>query len=265
MAQIDKYIDLDPKAVAHARGRIYPPVRIRAAAGLLLIFCLVLLQACAGEKEYLFSGRTMGTTYHIKVVGGKSVDVKGIQTRVDQRLEQINQSMSTFRPDSEISRFNAFDQVNTPFPISADFLRVMLAAREVYRLTGGAWDGTVNPLVNLWGFGKAGAVHQVPSAEALKEARRNVGFDQIEISVSGSLIKKNPAVTVDLASIAKGYGVDQIALLIHGLGFKHYLVEIGGEVYASGSRPDGKPWRVGINYPSADALRDRGLQSGAAQ
>jgi thiamine biosynthesis lipoprotein len=167
-------------------------------------------------------------------------------------LEQINLSMSTFRPQSEISRFNASND-SQPLKISADFLRVMLCAREIFHLTDGAWDGTVDPLVNLWGFGKQGAITAVPADEAIAEARKRVGFDRIEVMATGHLKKRQPDVSLDLASIAKGYGVDQVAILLHGLGYKNYLVEIGGEVYAAGVRLDGTSWRVGINQPSAQA------------
>ncbi|MBR9980183.1 MAG: FAD:protein FMN transferase [Desulfatitalea sp.] len=222
---------------------------------LLLAGCLLLV-ACGGQKEHTLVGQTMGTTYHIKVVAGRSVDMKTLQTRVDARLEQINQSMSTYRPDSEINRFNALNETATPFAISPDFLRVMLAAREVYRLTGGALDCTVQPLVNLWGFGQQGPLDQVPTAAEVESVRALVGFDRIDIAVSGHLSKQRPDVTLDLGAIAKGYGVDQVAILLNGMGFRQFLVEIGGEVYAAGQRLDGRPWRVGINQPERNAPAD---------
>ncbi|RJQ74082.1 MAG: FAD:protein FMN transferase [Desulfobacteraceae bacterium] len=220
----------------------------------IITACAVLPLACGGPKEHSLAGETMGTTYHIKVVAGQSVDWKAVHQMIEARLAQINQSMSTFRPDSEISRFNAMTRTDEPFPISADFLRVMLSAREIHRLSQGAWDGTVDPLVDLWGFGKSGPLkNSIPPAQAIERARRQVGFNLIDISVNGYLTKKSPHVTVDLASIAKGYGVDQIAVLLNGFGFKNYLVEIGGEVYAAGRRPDGQNWRVGISRPQAGA------------
>jgi len=198
----------------------------------------------------------MGTSYHIKVVADGGEDMEAVHAKVDQLLVKINHSMSTYQPDSEISRFNDFKEVGQPFQVSADFLRVMLSAREIYRLTQGAMDGTVNPLVILWGFGKRGAVNEPPSPQAVADVLKQVGFDKIEVAETGYLVKKLPEVSVDLASIAKGYGVDQVAVLLHGLGFRNYLVEIGGEVYAAGQRADGKPWRVGINRPQADAAAD---------
>lgn len=225
-------------------------------AVLFAAFLMVLGIACSGRQEHLLEGQTMGTTYHIKVVAGRSFDPAMAQAAVTACLERVNQSMSTFRPDSEISRFNGLENADTPLTISKDFLQVMQTARRIHRLTDGAWDGTVAPLVNIWGFGKDGPLRQVPAAEAVERARQTVGFDLIAIEAAGRLSKKRPGVTLDLASIAKGYGVDQVAAVMAGLGFKDYLVEIGGEVYAAGVRPDGKPWRVGINRPEVAAAAD---------
>lgn len=217
-----------------------------------LLWVVLLFFWCSGlvsAKELFFTGATMGTTYHIKVVTEPDKDGKDLQSRIDRRLKQLNGSMSTFQADSEISRFNRLQSVDTDFAVSPDFLAVMLAADAVYRLTDGAWDGTVKPLVDLWGFGPSGPIDEAPSAQAVAAALKNVGFQQIEVSAKGFLKKHLAAVTIDLASIAKGYGVDQVSQLIEGSGFRNYLVEIGGEVYAAGRRPDGKKWRVGINQP----------------
>jgi FAD:protein FMN transferase len=197
----------------------------------------------------------MGTTYHIKVVA-RAAEMAPLQTLVDERLRQINQSMSTHIADSEISRFNAQTEVGTPFAISADFLRVMLSAQEIYSLTQGAWDVTVEPLVTLWGFGTARPRQTLPAPSEIDSARARVGLDQIDVDVNGYLIKKRPDVMLDLASIAKGYAVDQIAIMLRTLKYRDLLVEIGGEIYAAGRRPDGTPWRVGINQPDPDAPVD---------
>lgn len=226
---------------------------------LLLSVCFFMALAtfgCWGPVEHSMSGATMGTTYHIKVAAGRFKKMGPVQERIDALLAEINHSMSTYQPDSEISRFNAFEEVETPFPVSAHFLRVMLTAREVYTLTGGAWDGTVNPLVNLWGFGKDGDLRDLPVDAAIDQALKDVGFGNIEVNVSGYLKKRIGGVTVDLASIAKGYAVDQVALLLRAMSFDRFLVEIGGEVYAAGRRPNGNRWRVGINQPDKGAPVD---------
>ena len=224
------------------------------------LFCVAFLFFwCTGfgrAGELSLTGATMGTTYHIKVVTEPGKDGKKLRSGIDQRLKQLNRSMSTFQTDSEISRFNRLQSVDTDFAVSGDFLAVMLAADAVYRLTDGAWDGTVKPLVDLWGFGSTGPIREAPSAQAVAAALKNVGFQQIEVSAKGFLKKRLASVTIDLASIAKGYGVDQVSQLVEAMGFRNYLVEIGGEVYASGKRPDGGKWRVGINQPVKTAAFD---------
>lgn len=223
---------------------------------IIIPLCFGLVLVCGCRKEHVISGKTMGTTYQVKVVCGPFKSISKVRQRIDERLEQINQSMSTYRKDSEISRFNALKAVDTPFAVSADFLNVLKVAGELYRITGGAWDGTVNPLVNLWGFGKDGLVTHIPSDEAVQAALGKVGFDHLAIRGDGHLVKKKAAVSLDLASIAKGYGVDQVAGVLRGMGFEDFLVEIGGEVFAAGVRLDGKQWRVGINQPRRDAALD---------
>ena len=211
---------------------------------------------CEGKREHLIQGRTMGTTYHIKIVTGYFQGVSGLKEKIEKRLVEINTAMSTYQKDSEISRFNKFNQAGTKFEILEDFYRVMKTAQTIYRLSDGAWDGTVNPLVDLWGFGSGGAKNKVPLGSKISALLSNIGFENIEVLEPGFLLKKRAAVTLDLSSIAKGYGVDQVAATIRKEGFQHYLVEIGGEVFASGYSKDGKLWRIGINRPQADAAFD---------
>ena len=219
----------------------------------ILIFFLLLLTGCGLKKEEAFSGKTMGTTYHIKVVAGMFTRTADLQRKIDVRLEDINKSMSTFRKDSEISRFNAFQKVGEKFKISDDFFNVLTVAQKIYEETAGAWDGTVKPLVDLWGFGNGKIRDTVPPKSQIKALLSEVGFDNIEILPDHYLVKKKAYITLDLASIAKGYGVDQLAVLIRDNGLNNFLVEIGGEVFASGFRKDGKKWRVGINRPQENA------------
>ena len=195
----------------------------------------------------------MGTTYHVTVVTKTGGSIPGLRDAVDRRLAEVNDQLSTWIQDSEISRFNRFAEVGEEFPVSADFLRVMAAAADVHRLSGGAWDGTVSPLVVLWGFGPDGPALSSPSPERIAAALAEVGFDMIEVRDTGALVKHHAAVTVDLSSIAKGYGVDAVADVLRGRGFADFLVEIGGEVFAAGRRRDGRPWRVGINRPDPEA------------
>jgi thiamine biosynthesis lipoprotein len=223
----------------------------------LLICCLLgLVVGCGLKKEVKFSGKTMGTTYHITVVAGYFDRLSGLQKKIDDCLEAVNRSMSTFRADSEISRFNAMDRPDKIFHSSDDFYAVMTVARQIYELTDGAWDGTVDPLVNLWGFGRKGPTDRIPPKEKIAERLADVGFAHIRMTPDKSFQKDKPALSLDLASIAKGYGVDRLADLLRQNQLNDFLVEIGGEVYAAGFRKDGRKWRIGINRPRADAAVD---------
>lgn len=223
----------------------------------LLLFFLLILAGCGLKKEVAYSGKTMGTTYHIKVVTGMFSHAKNLQEKIDARLEEINQSMSTFRKDSEISRFNSDQNVGEKFRISDDFYNVLIVAKKIYEETGGAWDGTIKPLVDLWGFGNGKIKHTVPEKSQIEALLSKVGFNNIEILPGHYLVKKKASIFLDLASIAKGYGVDQVAALIRNNGISDFLVEIGGEVFASGYRKDGKKWKIGINRPQENAPFDQ--------
>ena len=223
---------------------------------LIIPFSLFIINSTGAQQEYLIQGRTMGTTYHVKVVASLFQGISGLHSKIDQRLVEVNNSMSTYQPDSEISRFNDLRQVGQPFNISNDFVAVIKAARTIFDLSGGAWDGTVNPLVDLWGFGRAGRKRAPPSRQEVTALLNDIGFENVELSPNASLLKKSKSVTLDLSSIAKGYGVDQVAEIVQKAGFKDFMVEIGGEIFASGQRKDGKSWRIGINRPRKDAAVD---------
>lgn len=223
----------------------------------ILLILFILICGCGGKKTVLFSGKTMGTTWHVKVVPGYLAKIENLEAKIKKRLQQINRSMSTFDKNSEISRFNEMVRPFENFYISDDFLSVMLVAEELYVATDGSWDGTVNPLVDVWGFGKARENVEMPDKEEIRLVMRDIGFHGIEISEKGYIVKKNPSITLNLASIAKGYAVDQVAELIEKNGIKNFLVEIGGEVYASGVREDGEKWRIGVNTPLKDAPHDQ--------
>lgn len=224
---------------------------------MVLIAVVVAMAGCNMKSTDRFAGRTMGTTYHVQVVASRLQRTAYLADRITARLAHVNHSMSTYQPGSEISRFNAMASTDARLCVSADFQRVMAVAADLHRLTGGAWDGTVAPLVNLWGFGAAPRKDEMPSSAEIARVRQRVGFDRIVRGDDGCLSKKIPSVALDLASIAKGFGVDAVAELLREEGFTDFLVEIGGEVFASGLRPDGRPWQVGINRPEPSAAADR--------
>ncbi|MCB2166015.1 MAG: FAD:protein FMN transferase [Deltaproteobacteria bacterium] len=244
-------------------NRFEARLRTHAAKRLLCVgsvglALLLILSGCFGQREIKLAGKTMGTTYHITVIGGYLTAAAPLQAAIDDRLAAINASMSTYRPDSEISRFNQITTVDTPFPIGKDFQAVMHLSQKLFHITQGAWDGTLDPLIDLWGFGRTKRPEKhVPSEDAIRTRLASVGFQYIVLHPDGQLSKKLPTVSLDLASVAKGYAVDAVAALIHQKGFDNYLVEIGGEVYAAGVRIDNQPWRIGINKPEAGASADQ--------
>ena len=220
---------------------------------IISIAILLIATGVGAQKGHLIPGRTMGTDYHITVVTAYDRVISGLKEKIDARLNEINHVFSTYQKDSEISRFNALNQAGEKFQASDDFIQVMKVGRKIHQLSEGAWDGTVNPLLDLWGFGPTRREPKMPAASAIKERLQSVGFDRIQIIEPNFIVKDSARITLDLNSIAKGFAVDQISQLIAASGFENYLVEIGGEVYAAGLRKDGKKWRVGINKPQKDA------------
>ena len=201
------------------------------------------------------SGSTMGTTWAAKLVvpPGATTLVAAARDSIVARLDRVNESMSTWDPASEISRFNRTVSVE-PFPVSVEFVDVVRRAGTVSRATSGAFDVTVAPLVTLWGFGADGTAGQPPDPGALPAVMAHVGYEKLQISDDGRALRKtDPGVSIDLSAIAKGYGVDRSAEALASMGLAAFAVEVGGEVRARGRKPDNSPWLVGIEAPDPTA------------
>jgi thiamine biosynthesis lipoprotein len=225
----------------------------KAAAVLLLGGALV---ACSDPgRPVEVTGPTMGTTYSVKVVDLPAGLGEGsLRVEVERVLEAVNASMSTYLADSELSRFNrSGDTAWTA--ASLDLVRVVAEAQRVSLLTGGAFDVTVGPLVNLWGFGPGRGEDRVPSEAEVAEARARVGHAHLQAREAPPAVRKAiPDLYVDLSAIAKGYGVDRVSERLEALGVARYLVEIGGEVRGRGANARGTPWKVAVERP-ADGAR----------
>ena len=205
----------------------------------------------AAPPPISFSGPTMGTRYSVKLAAlPDGVSREQIQTELDRRLESVNHQMSTYQPDSELSRFNR--QTGTGwFAVSPNLVTVVTEALRVSRWSGGRFDVTVGPLVNLWNFGPDAHPKQLPTETAITAARQRVGYQQLEVRADPPALRKTrPDLYVDLSAIAKGFAVDQLAEYLAGLKTPGYLVEIGGEMRAGGNHADGSPWQVGIEQPT---------------
>lgn len=219
--------------------------------GLFIALALVLLVACDRQPEvYRLSGPTMGTTWNATLVvpAGSELQRGQLLAGIESVLDIVNSSMSTYRDDSEISRFNVSPQ-NEWFSVSSDFHVVLSAAMAVGRQSGGAYDVTVGPLVNLWGFGPKTTVLTPPSASAIARVKQRVGQDYLRLNGENYSLKKSADVYLDFSSIAKGYAVDEIARWISDQGVVDYLVEVGGEMRVAGLSPRGDAWRVAIEQP----------------
>jgi len=221
------------------------------------LILLIILSGCSRKpSELVIIGHTMGTTYLVKLVVEKGLtpDQVVIKTAIDSLLSEINHQMSNWDPNSEISIFNRLN-TEQPFTVSQNFIRVVKHALEVSHLTAGAFDITVGPLIDLWGFGAGTVIDRFdpPEPEEISATIKRIGYRKISVHRS-QLIKHDPAVSIDLSAIAKGYGVDVVSNWLQAEGFMDFLVEIGGEVYCKGSNRSKLPWQIGIHNPLLDAI-----------
>lgn len=220
---------------------------------LLILLISIFLSACdknSGLQRIDFQGPTMGTQYHVSIVSqaNQAIAKEKIQTAIDESLKNINQQLSTYISDSEISRFNQSNSTNWK-SVSTEFYQVVKAAQQISEETRGAFDITVSPLVDLWGFGHK-TQFKTPDRVQLNSIKTSIGYQNLLLKGHPpTFSKKIPDLQIDLSAIAKGYAVDRISNLLTDLGYQDHLVEIGGELYASGTNQIGKPWKVAVETP----------------
>ena len=203
-------------------------------------------------REFAFGGPTMGTHYTTKIAAPRLTPTAQAAAREAVRLalETVNLRMSTYLPDSELTRLNRHAD-DAPFALSPDTLAVFELAQRVSERSGGAFDVTVGPVVDAWGFGPS-KLNQVPPDEALRALGARIGYQMLAVDTrAGSVAKARPDVRADLSGIAKGFAVDQAARALEALGFGDYLIEAGGEVRTRGLNAHDEPWRIGIERPDA--------------
>jgi thiamine biosynthesis lipoprotein len=236
---------------------------LHVIAVLLLVLAVFLLREMGRPSLVLqeIRGNTMGTTYTVqyrtvRTAALTDLEKQNIAAAIGKRLDEVNNLMSNFRPESEISRFNASRSLE-PFPLSPRTREVIALSLKVSDLSGGAFDITVGPIVNAYGFGAANRSSDPLTTTTLAPLREYVGYRLLQFdSRASTLAKKDPRVYCDLAAVAKGYGVDQVAEVLDGFELEHYLVEIGGEVRAHGQNDEDRPWCIGILKPLDNAGRD---------
>ena len=250
----------------------------RAPAYLVRRVTIVVLcywfSACAqerGVKTEVLRGDIFGSYYAIKYVASAETPVLAeVERVVLQRLRDIDATMSTWKENSELSRLNRAAQ-NTQITLSREMMAMLGLSARLNQDTQGAFDITVGPLVNLWGFGAQGEPDQVPAAAELQAARARMGLDRLDMDPTTNQVIKMADLYLDLSAIAKGYAVDEVGKVLSELGIENYLVEIGGELRARGHKPTTgsgpQPWQIAIETPSTQgsdiqriiALMDMGM------
>lgn len=211
----------------------------------LLITLVVLLLSSCGEKKAVYrkvSGATWGTTYNITYKA-----VEDLNDSIVAVMQQVDESLSAFNNSSLVSRINRGEHVK----VDGLFTAVFDISKRVNRCSGGAFDPTVSPLINLWGFGYDKSVGGEPTQTQIDSALCYVGIADCSL-VDEKIVKKHPLTEFNFSAVAKGYGCDLIAEMMRRNDCEDYMIEIGGEVVLSGENPDGKPWRIMIDAPIAN-------------
>jgi len=192
----------------------------------------------------------MGSPYTVQIVGTNlsPQEIDALKVEVEARLKEVNRQMSHYQPDSELSQFNRAP-ANTPFKVSPEFARVVRFSLEMYRRSQGAFDITLAPVINLWGFGEKTDQRAVPPEAELKAAIRKTGCRYLSVTAQDELVKDIPDLTINLSAVAKGFGVDEMAGVLRRRGLTNIYISIAGEVMVCGQNSRGTKWQVGVAAP----------------
>ena len=192
----------------------------------------------------------MGTTYTVKVAAPPvSLDSARLRATIDDVLAQIDRSMSGYRSDSEVARFNASASTQW-YEVSGDLAALAQAALDISEKSGGAFDITVAPLVAAWGFGPAGEPTVLPNVEQLAQLGASVGYRKLHVQLDPPALRKDVAeLSIDLNGIAPGFAVDRLAERLAALHAENFMIDIGGEIRARGHNARGEPWHIAIERP----------------
>lgn len=216
-----------------------------------LVMLAAVLAGCGnGDTLEVVGGSTMGSTWSVKYVRHAGLaDPAQVRREVEAILGEVDRQLSTYRADSDIERFNALP-TNSCQSMPAPLLELIHVGEKLSVESEGSYDLTVEPLLNLWGFGPQGREEKIPSSAAVAEVMQRVGHQHLRID--GQRLCKDAAVEVDFNSLAAGYAVDTIAARLQAMGIDNYLAEATGELKAQGTKPDGSPWRIALEAPRDD-------------
>jgi FAD:protein FMN transferase len=225
--------------------------RLLLKLGWIALTCAGFAAASAEDLPVVrWQGRTMGSPYTVQIVGTNlsAEQTEELKTDVENRLKEVNRQMSHYDPDSELSRFNR-TPTTKPFKVSPEFARVVRFSVELYRRSHGAFDPTLAPVINLWGFGEKTDQRAVPPEAQLKDALSKTGCQHLSVTANDELVKDIPELSINLSAVAKGFGVDEMVALLRGRGFTNVYASIAGEVRVLGHNARATPWQVGISAP----------------
>jgi thiamine biosynthesis lipoprotein len=228
----------------------------------LVLGCCVAAPSIAGDSHaepLHLSGATMGTTYRVILPDADPDAAPRLRAAVDEVFADVDRRLSTYRNDSEISRFNRAPAKEW-FPVSSTTAEIVAASLAMSRQTEGALDITVGPLVQLWHFGPAALTDETSSTDlvppdeaALRAARARVGYGKLDVCLDPPRIRKRVhGLELVLSAVGEGYAIDRVAVALGERGYMNFLIELGGEIRTSGAGPGGKPWRVAIQRPSTE-------------
>lgn len=232
-------------------------LNLRAEQGLVALFLFVasLLVACSTppEPQYQLSGSTMGTLWQVRMNAlPECMSLDDVRAEMEALLETVNAQMSTYREDSVISRYNQAAP-NTWHKVPQEFATVLSLSLRLAEQSQGAFDPTVGPLVNAWGFGPDAREDEIPSDEALATLRQQVGWDKVKTRQGGREVLQPGGIYLDFSAIAKGYAVDLLGERLTELGVTGWLVDIGGDLRTHGRKANGEPWFIAVERPNAEA------------
>lgn len=236
----------------HARkGRGTGPFRVWTA--LLAAVLLALLAAGWYRLQqapvvHAIDGLAMGSTWSLRVAGKPGLDVIALKSQLEAQLSELDRQLSGYRDDSALMRLN-HAPVGQWVPLPEHLAAVLRFGRQLNIDSNGAFDMTVKPLVNLWGFGAAQPRDTLPTEAEIAAARARTGADRIEMSADRTQVRRTADIGVDVDAVAPGYAAGVLCAWLDAQGLPDHLVEVGGEMCAGGSRPDGSGWRIGIERP----------------
>jgi thiamine biosynthesis lipoprotein len=246
------------------RGRKFLKLIIMTVTMTVVLF---LIPDCPRDKRLPeASGPTMGTTWHLVLAKG---DTRTASEMVQSRLDALESMFTNWRADSAVSRFNASRTTDWQ-PVPRELAEVMIFAQLLSKETNGAFDVTVSPLIELWGFGVKKSAHTIPADDAIATEMARVGWQKVEVRQEPPMLRKTQAdVEINVAGLVEGYAVDDLVKRLREGGHVNFLLDVGGELFASGVKPDGTPWQVGVQQPDADkgvvtgavALQDKALST----